>query len=76
MVGDPTPTQCVDEISGRNCKCLTVTNTCNFDITMKFTVTGGIGRGSTGIAPGETSKIDACTTRRGQTIEYGGWEKR
>lgn len=77
LVGEPVHTQCVDETSDTNCSCLTLSNTCSFDITVTFMVIGGSGNGSAPLGPGQaTRNFEACSTRRDQTVHYLGWRKR
>jgi hypothetical protein len=71
-IGPPTPTQCSNESSGQNCRCLNLTNNCSFGVMVTYTVTGSTyGRRELRLGPGERSGLRACTSQSGQTIAYG-----
>jgi hypothetical protein len=63
---------CIDESGGKACKCLKISNSCTQTITANYSVSGG-SRGSVQIPPGKYSENTACTTRRGQAVQYTGF---
>jgi hypothetical protein len=73
--GSKRPVNCVDEISGKNCSCLVIRNDCTYTITMRYSIIGGVGRSSLPIGSGKTN-TQACTTKRTQSVQYLGWDRR
>ena len=70
-LGSPKPTDCINEVGGKNCSCLQIRNDCTKRMSAKYTVTGA-SPGSVIIDPGKTN-TEACTTKRGQTVTYVGY---
>jgi hypothetical protein len=66
---------CMDEISGRNCSCLSLSNTCPYAVTVSYTISGK-GKSSLPIRANGRSREEACTTRSNESVEYIGSVRR
>jgi hypothetical protein len=71
-IGTKVPVDCIDESGGKNCTCQPFTNGCTVTMTVRYSIVGG-SNGAQTLRPGETNK-DSCTTRRGQSVVYQGYE--
>jgi hypothetical protein len=71
-IGTKVPVDCIDESGGKNCTCQPFTNGCTVTMTVRYSIVGG-SNGAQTLRPGETNR-DSCTTRRGQSVAYQGYE--
>jgi hypothetical protein len=77
IVGGPLPEECMTDMPGqKNCRCLTIRNTCTVDIQVRYEVIGGAGQMSMPLPSGKVSMHTACTTRSNQTVQYLGYDIR
>jgi hypothetical protein len=72
--GQSIPEMCTDETTGKNCKCLNITNKCGYTITISYKATGARA-GSTDLAD-QATLTNVCTGSRSQSIQFLGYKRR
>lgn len=76
------PAQCADELSGKNCTCLSVSNKCAYPVTVFFAFLGRscsgryCSNGSFGLESGASDSSSACTSHAGESVRYLSYKKR